>query len=86
MQLMKTPRSIDLAITNNCNLRCEYCSHFMSPGDVDEDLSKEEWLCFFDELKRCSVLNVVLEGGEPFYRKDLADLIEGIVSPIPQRA
>ncbi len=79
MRLMKTPRTVDIAITNKCNLRCTYCYHFSSAGDVDEDLPKEEWLGFFEELKRCAVIDVVLAGGEPFFRKDLSELIEGIV-------
>ena len=80
MKLMKTPRSVDLSITNRCNLRCTYCYHFTGAGDVVEDLAKEEWLQFFEELSRCAVMNVTLEGGEPFCRKDLGSLIEGIVS------
>jgi len=79
MKLMKTPRSVDLSITNRCNLRCTYCSHFTGAGDVGQDLSKEEWLQFFEELNRCAVMNVNVGGGEPFYRKDLPELIEGIV-------
>jgi len=39
----------------------------------------EEWLNFFEELNRCAVMNVVLQGGEPFCRKDLKQLVEGIV-------
>jgi len=46
---------------------------------VSQDLSKEEWLQFFEELNRCAVMNVTLQGGEPFYRKDLKELVEGIV-------
>jgi SynChlorMet cassette radical SAM/SPASM protein ScmE len=77
--VMKTPRSVDLEITNRCNLRCKYCSHFSSAGDVGLDLPIEEWLKFFEELKRCSVLDVSISGGEPFYRADLRDLISGVV-------
>jgi SynChlorMet cassette radical SAM/SPASM protein ScmE len=79
MKLMSTPKSMDLEITNRCNLRCTYCSHFTSAGDVDQDLSKEEWLTFFEGLNRCAVMSVCLSGGEPFYREDLRELIEGIV-------
>jgi SynChlorMet cassette radical SAM/SPASM protein ScmE len=79
MKLMKTPRSVDLSITNRCNLRCTYCSHFSGAGDVGQDLPKEEWLQFFEELNRCAVMNVTISGGEPFCRKDLPELIEGIV-------
>lgn len=79
MKIIRTPRSVDLDITNRCNLRCRYCYHFSGPGDVDQDLPKEEWLRFFQELNRCAVMNVTLAGGEPFFRKDLKQLIEGIV-------
>jgi SynChlorMet cassette radical SAM/SPASM protein ScmE len=79
MTLLRTPKSVDLAITGRCNLRCKYCSHFTSAGDVDSDLPKEAWLLFFEELNRCSVFDVTFQGGEPFFRQDLKDLIEGVV-------
>jgi SynChlorMet cassette radical SAM/SPASM protein ScmE len=79
MRIMSTPRSLDLDITNYCNLRCKYCSHFSSAGDVSSDLPAEEWLNFFQELNRYGIMTVSLQGGEPFYRKDLPELIEGIV-------
>ena len=79
MRLMKTPRSLDLLITGRCNLRCKYCSHFSSGGDVDNDLPTEEWLSFFEELNRCAVMDVCLQGGEPFCRPDLKELVQGIV-------
>ena len=79
MRVMKTPKSVDLSITNRCNLRCMYCSHFTSAGDSGSDLPKEEWISFFEELNRCAVLDVTIEGGEAFLRKDLKELIDGIV-------
>jgi SynChlorMet cassette radical SAM/SPASM protein ScmE len=79
MNVMRTPRCIDIAITNKCNLRCKYCYHFNSAGDVDTDLSLNEWLDFFDELQQCTVLEVVLSGGEPFFRNDIKEIIKGIV-------
>jgi SynChlorMet cassette radical SAM/SPASM protein ScmE len=79
MKIMNTPKTIDLEITSKCNLRCAYCSHFTSAGDVSQDLPKEEWLTFFEELNRCAVMSVTLSGGEPFYREDLGELIGGIV-------
>jgi SynChlorMet cassette radical SAM/SPASM protein ScmE len=80
MKLMSTPRSVDIDITNRCNLRCAYCYHFTSAGDVEKDLPKEEWLQFFEELNKCNVMNVVLSGGEPFFRSDIKELIQGIVN------
>jgi len=79
MKIINTPRSLDLEITNRCNLRCKYCSHFSSAGDVNQDLPKEEWLKFFEELNRCAVMDVTISGGELFVREDIKELIEGIV-------
>ena len=79
LDIIRTPRSVDIDITNRCNLRCRYCYHFSSAGDVDMDLPKAEWLSFFKELNQCAVMNVNLAGGEPFFREDLKELIAGIV-------
>ncbi len=78
MEVMKTPRSVDLAITHRCNLRCQYCSFFTSAGDVGQDLSGEEWKKFFEELNACAVMEVCLSGGEPFLRGDFKELVEAI--------
>jgi SynChlorMet cassette radical SAM/SPASM protein ScmE len=67
-----------LEITSKCNLRCLYCSHFSSPGET-ADLPKEDWLQFFGELNKCAVMDLTLTGGEVFVRKDIKDIIDGIV-------
>ncbi len=54
-------------------------AHFTSARDVPEDLPTADWLSFFEELGRLAVLRITLEGGEPFIRPDLPELIEGIV-------
>lgn len=79
MKLMNTPKSLNLNITNNCNLRCSYCYHFSSAGDVGVDLPTAEWLKFFEELKQCAVLSVCFGGGEPLFRKDFKELVDGVV-------
>jgi len=79
LRVMRTPKSVDIDITDRCNLRCKYCYFYASPADVKQDLPLEEWLLFFEELKRCAVTEVCLAGGEPFIRQDLPDLIRGIV-------
>ena len=79
LRVMRTPKSVDIDITDRCNLRCQYCYFFTSPADVKQDLPLEEWLHFFEELNRCAVTEVCLAGGEPFIREDFADIIRGIV-------
>ena len=78
--VMRTPRSVDVEITSMCNLRCRYCYYFDNLSVTYQDLSTNEWLKFFDELGRCAVMDVTLQGGEPFIRKDLPELIESIVA------
>jgi SynChlorMet cassette radical SAM/SPASM protein ScmE len=77
--VMRTPRHVDVEITSRCNLRCRYCYYFDNPAVKYHDLSTNEWLQFFDELGQCAVMDVTIQGGEPFIRKDLATLLEGIV-------
>jgi len=79
MRLIRTPKKMDIAITNRCNLRCRYCYHFESAGDVQGDLPASEWIRFFEELNRCAVMEVTLAGGEPFMREDLKEIIDGVV-------
>jgi SynChlorMet cassette radical SAM/SPASM protein ScmE len=79
LNIMRTPRHVDLEITSRCNLRCRYCYYFDNPAQQYHDLPTNDWLQFFDELGQCAVMEVTLQGGEPFIRKDLPDLIEGIV-------
>ncbi len=79
MKVMRTPRTVDIDITNRCNLRCKYCYYYSGPGDTGQDLPLEEWLTFFDELGRCAVMDVSIAGGEPFLRKDLRQVIERVV-------
>jgi len=77
--LMPTPRSVNLAITGRCNLRCKYCFY---AGEMTalRDLPAERWLTFFDELGRLGVMDVTLTGGEVFTRPDLFELIDGIIA------
>ncbi len=77
--LIKTPKSADISITGRCNLRCKHCSHFTGSGDSGKDLSASEWKTFIGELGRMAVMNVTLEGGEPFCRADLCEIIGSIV-------
>ncbi len=71
MNLMNSQRSIEISLTNKCNLRCLYCYHFGSDNEKGEELLVEEWLKFFKELKENSVMEVTLAGGEPFLYKDI---------------
>ena len=73
------PHSLDIDITTHCNLRCSYCSHFSSEGDVNTDLSLKEWDKFFRECTSIGVMSLTLSGGEAFRRKDIREIIQSII-------
>ena len=77
--VMRTPRSVDVELTARCNLRCAYCYFFDNDAVEYRDLPAEEWLRFFEECGRLGVMSLTLAGGEPFMRKDLRVLLDGIV-------
>lgn len=61
------PFSASFAITNHCNLRCEYCNApFLASGGLP--LAKVEVL--LDRLHALGVRRLGLFGGEPLLRKD----------------
>lgn len=78
-RVMRVPRVVHLDVTSRCNLRCAYCSFFSSPSEVGVDLPTEEYLGFFRELRELRVMKVVISGGEPLLRRDLPELLAGVV-------
>jgi len=77
--LMSAPRSTEIAITGRCNLRCKYC-FYADEMTALKDLPTERWLAFFEELGELAVQRVTLTGGEVFTRRDLFQLIDGIIA------
>lgn len=77
--LISAPRSVDIAITGKCNLRCKYC-FYADEMTALNDLPTENWLAFFDELGELAVQRVTLTGGEVFTRPDLFQLVDGIIA------
>jgi MoaA/NifB/PqqE/SkfB family radical SAM enzyme len=66
------PFSATWAVTNRCNLRCEYCNcPFIDPTNLD--LSQVRVL--FDRLHEMGIRRLGLAGGEPMLRADLPDVI-----------
>ena len=79
MRVMNTPKTVEIAVTGRCNLSCSHCS-LPSGTDAEQfDLPLEEWIEFFQELGRCAVLEVAIGGGEPFTRRNILEMIAGIV-------
>ena len=74
------PREIEVELTARCNLRCKYCYFFENDNLEYVDLPTDEWTRFFEELGSIGVMKVQLGGGEPFFREDLKEIIDSIVT------
>lgn len=59
-----------LHVTNNCNFRCDHCFIDFSPK---RDLKLEQYQALAKEVGQLFWLDVA--GGEPFLRKDLAEIV-----------
>ncbi len=69
-----------LAITDRCNLRCQYCMPAQGIDIVDrtELLSYKEMFRITRVLSELGVNKVRLTGGEPFVRKDFINFLESL--------
>lgn len=74
-------RQIDyvrLAVTDRCNLRCQYCmpAHGIEIVAKEELLSYKEMYRIIRVLTELGVRKIRLTGGEPFVRKDFIGFLE----------
>tara|TARA_A100001015_G_scaffold171129_1_gene190164 strand:+ start:2528 stop:3631 length:1104 start_codon:yes stop_codon:yes gene_type:complete len=70
------PVSLVHFVTNRCNARCSFCFiDFDDPETFKSELSVQEIEKLVKSLGK-SLLNVNLTGGEPFARKDLAEIVK----------
>ena len=72
-----SPCLVDIAVTNRCNLKCDYCSAESGPfASKEGEMTVDELNQLFMELNSMNVHRVALTGGEPFARKDMLSIIE----------
>jgi molybdenum cofactor biosynthesis protein A len=69
-----------LAVTDRCNLRCQYCmpAHGIDIVDRKELLSYKEMYRVIRVLSELGVNKVRLTGGEPFVRKDFVSFLQSL--------
>ncbi len=65
------PFSIVISVSYRCNSKCKTCDVWRKPND---DMTLEEWDKTFAKIGR-SPLYITFTGGEPFLRKDTADIV-----------
>lgn len=70
----KAPRTVSVALTNACDLRCPYCYAPKNGGNLDI----KQLILWIAELDRHGCLGIGLGGGEPTLYKDFAQLCQYI--------
>ncbi|MHA1650041.1 MAG: radical SAM/SPASM domain-containing protein [Candidatus Helarchaeota archaeon] len=70
------PKSIQLEITNLCNLRCIMCDRWKWDTHLQGDLTKEDLFSLFDELASLNTQHILFSGGEPLLRPDFKELVQ----------
>lgn len=63
-------------ITYRCNCRCKICERWKKSSDYKDDLSTEDIFKMLDDAKRAGIVMYVVEGGEPFFRKDISRILK----------
>lgn len=72
---LKSPLSVQLELTNQCNLRCTHCYNYWKYSSPDkivlEKYSLDHFLSIANKLLEWDIFDVTLTGGEPFLRKSV---------------
>lgn len=75
--------NLRVAITQRCNLRCEYCHREGEETlgkDYAEEMSVDEIVRIVRMAVELGISRVKLTGGEPLMRKDIAEIVKGIAT------
>jgi len=72
-EYLSAPIKTSYDVTHQCNLRCQHC-RLQENAKLPEELSLAEVKQLIDELSAMKVFVLGLSGGEPFARRDFADI------------
>ena len=70
---------IGIEITYRCNERCKHCYVFDEKKSAAEELSLEQYLKLFADLRKMNTIHITLTGGEPGQRSDFTEILRGAV-------
>jgi MoaA/NifB/PqqE/SkfB family radical SAM enzyme len=73
--LKKKPFHCLVQVTNRCNMQCSFCDFWPNAAPKQEELTSAEFWRISDELSELGCFLISIEGGEPFIRPDLKDIV-----------
>ena len=62
-------------LTNRCNMKCSFCDFWPNGVPPEQELSLNDYRRVALELSRIGSLLISIEGGEPFVRRDLVEIV-----------
>ncbi|MBL8961523.1 MAG: radical SAM protein [Gemmatimonadetes bacterium] len=74
---LPSPPFLVLFINSICNMKCEHCFYWTALNQKN-DMTKEEIFQLSDDLGKIENLN--LSGGEPFLRKEFAEIVRKFIN------
>ncbi|MFA6458968.1 MAG: radical SAM protein [Candidatus Paceibacterota bacterium] len=69
--------SVNILITNECNLNCVHCC-YGSGKKITGELSGKEWISVLEQVRQLGCFGLNVSGGEPLLHKDFSDIAEYI--------
>ena len=82
--LSKKMAKVNLIVTSTCNSRCQSCHIWRVPRvEMEKDLTVDEYTAFFEKSPK-SVCWLSVSGGEPFLRRDLAEILRRALRELPR--
>jgi MoaA/NifB/PqqE/SkfB family radical SAM enzyme len=75
--LRRQPFQVLLQVTNRCNMQCSFCDFWPNGVAPREELTTAEFERLAGELEELGTFLVSIEGGEPFVRPDLVEIVRG---------
>lgn len=73
--LKKRPFSVLIQVTNRCNMKCSFCDFWPNGAPPRQELTLDEYQRLANDLAQLGCFLISIEGGEPFLRPDLIDII-----------
>lgn len=70
--------SVQISLTNRCNLKCKHCASSATALDGEDPLNTVDLKRVIDKLISCRVKKLILSGGEPLVREDLIEILRYI--------
>lgn len=77
LRLKPFPLYVNLAVNSKCNLDCVYCFGGY-PHRKEQEYTLDEIKALINDLHKLGTRYILIQGGEPFIRKDLDELIDFI--------